>query len=237
MSLSLPGRILADELMDTEKVSEEDFARCLQDLELINIASMGYRPTLNWMERAIGRRKRLTIVDVGSGRGDMLRKIRWWADKRGLEVELFGIDLNPLSNIAALAATPDDHEITYITGDAFSWRENKHVDLVISSLFAHHLSDEELVRFFAWMEGRAALGWFINDLHRHWLPYHGLKTAFNLLPVHRFVRHDGPVSVRRAFVASDFRAIAGAAGIDQESLEIKWCFPFRWGVGRVKTAG
>jgi hypothetical protein len=42
--------------------------------------------------------------------------------------------------------------------------------VIVSSHFAHHLSDADLVRFLRWMEGAARLGWFVNDLHRHWLP-------------------------------------------------------------------
>ena len=31
--------------------------------------------------------------------------------------------------------------------------------------------------FIRWMEAHARRGWFIGDLHRHWLPYYGFGAA------------------------------------------------------------
>jgi hypothetical protein len=110
--------------------------------------------------------------------------------------------------------------------------EAERVDVIVSSLFAHHLPDEDLVRFFRWMEARARLGWIVNDLHRHPVSYWGLRAILAVAPVHRFVRHDGPVSVRRGFSRADLEAVGRAAGFAPGDLSIEWWFPFRWGIGR-----
>jgi hypothetical protein len=83
------------------------------------------------------------------------------------------------------------------------------------------------------MEANARIGWFINDLHRHWLPEHGLRAIFATVPVHRFVRHDGPTSVRRAFTRDDIVRLLDAAGIPPGRAGVRWHFPFRWGIGTV----
>ena len=45
------------------------------------------------------------------------------------------------------------------------------VDVVLSSLFTHHLEEPEIVRFLEWSEAVAQRGWFVNDLCREATPY------------------------------------------------------------------
>jgi SAM-dependent methyltransferase len=219
--------------MDTEAVAEADFARCLRDLERVNRASLGHRPTLDFVARATAGRRRISILDVGCGGGDMLRRLHAFCALRGIEADLTGVDLNPAAIATARAATPPDLPIRYVVGDALS-PEHGAFDLVVSALFAHHLDDPSLLRFVRWMEANARRGWFINDLHRHPAPRWGLHGVFWALPVHRFVRNDGPVSVRRAFVRRDLIALFTAAGLAPGDVELRWWFPFRWGLGRLK---
>ncbi|SLN60952.1 methyltransferase domain-containing protein [Roseisalinus antarcticus] len=235
-TLSLPGRIQADELMDIEEVTDADLARCLRDLERVNRASLGYRPTLRWLDRAARGRTHLTILDVGFGGGDMLRQVARWARRRRKTVTLIGLDINPAAARVAAAATDTGLGIAFETADLFDWPADRPVDIILNALFAHHLADADLPRFLHWMEERARVGWFVNDLHRHWIPEWGLRILFAILPVHRFVRHDGPVSVRRAFSAADLRAVVAAAGLEPGAVTLRWWFPFRWGLGRLKPA-
>src|SRR3546814_3390819 len=46
------------ELMDTEETGYEDFRQCLRHLALVNRLTLAHRPTLDWLERAIGRAPR-----------------------------------------------------------------------------------------------------------------------------------------------------------------------------------
>ncbi len=113
----------------------------------------------------------------------------------------------------------------------FAWRPEERVDVVISSLFTHHLPDDILVGFLRWMSETAAEGWFVNDLHRHPLPYHTVRLAARWLPVNRMVRHDAPLSVARAFTRADWQRIIARAGLDGAGVCVEWRFPFRFGVG------
>jgi 2-polyprenyl-3-methyl-5-hydroxy-6-metoxy-1,4-benzoquinol methylase len=153
------------ELMDGDR-TYEDFRDCLRSLEQINRWLLGYRPTLAWLKRLPhGLRGPLHIVDVGSGGGDLLRQFAGWARRRGIAVRLTGIDLNPYAARAAAESTPREFGITWVTGNALRYRPEKPVDIVVSSLMAHHLEDEEIIALLRWMEA-AQVGWFINDLER-----------------------------------------------------------------------
>ena len=231
----LTRRSLASELMDTEVVPFEEFRQCLRHLEIVNRWTFAYRPTFAWLDRIAARigplHRPLTILDVGFGHGDMLRRIAAWADRRDLWLDLRGIDLNPWSAHAAKQATPPDCPIRFDTGDVFGLADHQPADIILSSLFTHHLADDDLIRFLRWMTARARIGWFINDLHRHALPYHFIRTLMRLVPANRMVRHDAPVSVARAFTRADWNRLIAEAGLDPARVSVEWYFPFRYGVG------
>jgi 2-polyprenyl-3-methyl-5-hydroxy-6-metoxy-1,4-benzoquinol methylase len=164
----------------------------------------------------------LRILDVGCGGGDTLRTIARWAAARNLAVELTGIDLNPHSTRAARefsAKDPLAANIQFITADIFTYAPNFEPDIVLSALFTHHLTTPEVIRFLAWMEQHARLGWFVNDLHRS----RRAAFLFRFLPIlfgwHEFIQYDGPVSLRRAFIAEDWLTMFGQAHITEATIK------------------
>ncbi len=237
MGRSFAQRSRETELMDTESVSLDDYRACLEDLAQVNALTLTHGPILQWLDRAtraLGAGERVTILDVGYGYGDLLRRIHAWSRRRGRTVDLVGVDLNPFSEQIARAATPAGMAIEYRTGNVFDYNPDRPVDFIISSQTTHHLSEEELVRFVAWMERVAARGWFIADLHRHAVPFHAFRLLSRLAGWHRFVRHDGPVSIARSFRREDWRRILQAAGVDPEAASIRWHVPFRLCVSRLR---
>jgi SAM-dependent methyltransferase len=231
-------RSTVDELMDTEAVSFEDFRACLVDLAAVNRLTLAYRPTIAYLDaltvnqRPSGRR--LRILDVGSGYGDMLRQVAKWARRRGIAVELTGVDMNPWSRRAAVEATDPALDIRWVTADAFEYAREADVDIILSSLFTHHLSDGALVRFLVFMEDCARVGWFVNDLHRHRVPYAFFRLWSDLAGYHRFVQHDGPVSIARAFSRADWERFLLEAGVPSGSVKIAWQVPFRLTLARYR---
>lgn len=218
-----------------EPCEYKQFRDCLRDLEKVNRITGAYRPTLRWLEQfAETGGEPLHIVDVGCGGGDMLRKIESWAGRRSLSVRLTGIDLNPFAARAAREFTGGGSAIEWVTGDAFSYQPPMPISVVISSLFTHHLRDAEIVNFLVWMESVAQRGWFINDLHRKVPPYYGFKTLAWVMRWHRFVRHDGPVSIRRSFLREDWERHCAAAGLRDSETRILEVRPARLCVSRVK---
>jgi SAM-dependent methyltransferase len=227
--------------MDTEVTGLDEFRACLVDLERVNFWTLTYRPMIAFLNRLhkggmLQTGRPLVVVDVGSGYGGMLRAIDRWAAKRGIPVDLTGVDLNPWSAAASKEATPPDRPIRWLTADLFDYRPDGGIDLIVSSQFTHHLDDEGLARFIGWMEGTARLGWFINDLHRHWLPWRFFRIWSALAGWHRFVRHDGPISIERAFTAADWRRLLQVAGIPLDRVTIEWWIPFRLCVARIRAA-
>jgi len=223
------------ELLD-EPCSYEDLRGCLRDLEQVNRVSFGYRPTLEWLQQFVLETNHpLHIVDVGCGGGDMLRRIESWsAQKRGV-VRLTGVDLNPNAIRAAREFTSADSRIEWIAGLAYSLDpDSDPIDVVISSLFTHHLTDDEIVRFIEWMERVARHGWLINDLYRSRTPYLWFKMLAAAMRWHRFVRHDGPVSFQRAFLPHEWKHYAQRAGLSAREVCISNVWPARLCVKRVK---
>jgi hypothetical protein len=218
------------ELMDGD-CSYEEFRDCLRSLEKVNRWLLGYRPTLNWLERLPrSLREPMHIVDVGSGGGDLLRQIAGWARKRGTAVQLMGIDLNPYAARAAAEFTPKEIPVTWVTGDARLHQPENKIDIVVSSLTAHHLEDEEVVALLKWMEATAQVGWFINDLERAEWSY----RLFQWGRWHPMVRHDGPVSFQRAFRREDWVRLLAAAEIPGDVVTVEPWRPGRLCVGRWK---
>jgi SAM-dependent methyltransferase len=221
------------ELMDGD-CSYDDFRGCLRSLKQVNRWLLGYRPTLCWLERLPrGRREPVHIVDVGSGGGDLLQEIAKWARKRNIAVELTGIDLNPYAARAAAEFTSKT-TIAWVTGDALAYRPEKAVDIVVSSLVAHHLEDEGVVALLQWMEATAQAGWFINDLERSEWSCRMFGLLARISRWHPFVRHDGPVSFRRAFRVEDWERLLAAAGVPRSGRTLEHWRPGRLCVGRWK---
>ena len=239
---ALGARSRAAELMDAERVDLTTFEACLKDLERINRWTGAYRITLGWLERlrALHGLRRLALVDVGSGYGDMLRRIAAWGAARGVALDLIGVDRNPLAaTLAARAVSPvpagSELSIRYITADVFELSPALQPDAVISALFAHHLDDQQLVRFLGWMEATARLGWLINDLHRHALAYAVARRVPRLLGMSRLVQHDAAVSVARSFARRDWARLLDQAGLARTPTTVSWHFPFRYAVARIKS--
>jgi SAM-dependent methyltransferase len=235
--LNFSARAELSELMD-QPCSFEELQACLHDIARVNTLTFAHRPTLSWLDELIASMPKpagpLRIVDVGCGYGDMLRRIDSWAVKRGIAVTLTGIDLNPNAIRAAREATSPMQRIEWLVGDALCDHPADDVDIVLSTLLTHHLPDSQIVSFLDWMEGTARLGWFINDLHRQPVPYHLFRLWAKFSNWHAFVRHDGPVSIRRSFVPEDWLKLCSAAEIAPEVVSIREYRPARLCVGRIK---
>ncbi|MBF0566053.1 MAG: methyltransferase domain-containing protein [Nitrospirae bacterium] len=237
-TVSFARRNTGPELMDTHPFSFEEFRSYLRELERVNRWTLAYRPTLHWLKRAlavINKRRCLSILDVGSGNGDMLRQIWKWAQRRGVDVELTGVDFNPRAKKAAEEATPTGAPIRFETANVFDLAPANPFDFIICSLFTHHLTDEQNVRFLRWLDDHALHGWFINDLHRHPLPYAFIKYAARFLRLNPSVRYDAPLSVARAFTAADWQRLLKKAEIPLTQTRISRWFPFRYCVTRFKS--
>ena len=227
------------ELMDAEVVSYEELRGALRQLTQANELSFAYRPTLSFFKR-LAREDRLAqdrpiiVIDAASGYGDMARKVDAWAAKNGVNLEIIGVDINPWAARAASEATAPGRPLRWVRDNLFDFRPEGGADIIMSSLFTHHLPDPQLVRFIRRMEENARIGWFINDIERHPVPYYFLKFAFWATRRHRFIRHDGPVSIASAFKKEDWPRLLKEAGLREGAARVESWTPFRLCVSRVK---
>src|SRR5690349_16372333 len=144
MARSFAERSHETELMDTEIVSLDDYRACLKDLSTVNALTLTHRPIVQWLDHATRNLRddeRVSVLDVGYGYGDLLRKIHDWGRRRRRPVDLIGVDLNPMSEPIARAATPPGTVIDYRTGNVFDFQPERPIDFIISSQTTHHMTN------------------------------------------------------------------------------------------------
>lgn len=215
---------------------------CLRSLSSVNTLSFGRAPSVAFARRAAARgadRGMFSLLDVGSGYGDTVRAMARALSQDGVPAELIGADLNPIATHAAEAATRPvpGVSIAFKTQDARDVPDTTSgaVDAIQSSLFMHHLEDEEIVPFLRWMNRASRIGWFVNDLYRSRFAAVGFGALATLTLRHPYVRHDGPVSFARAFRAADWVRLLDAAGISGARVFIG--APFRLCVEKLHDDG
>lgn len=225
---SLATRVLEEEQMDAAGLEPATYDRVLTDLARVNRVTFSHRPTLAFLKRATRGRTAFSLLDVGFGDGDLLRKIARWTEKRGIVARLAGVDLNPKSAAVAAAATAPGVAIEWITGD---YADVGGYDLIVSSLVAHHMTRDQQVRFLRHMDAQARLGWQVNDLHRHRFAYHGFPLLARIMGWHRIVREDGTLSIARSYRPAEWQPILRQA--DVTGARVHRAFPFRLCVEKI----
>ena len=215
--------------------SYEELRDCLRHLAYVNRLVLAHRPILQWLDRVAASwapARALRIVDVGCGYGDMLRRIERWAARRGMAVELTGVDINANGLRAAREATPAASRIRWVHGNACAVIAE--ADLVTTSGVTHHMTEAEIVALLQWMERTVRVGFFICDLHRRPVPYRIFSVMMRFGGWHRFIRPDGLRSIRRSFVAEDWQRMCAAAGLAASAVTIAEYRPARLCVDRRK---
>jgi 2-polyprenyl-3-methyl-5-hydroxy-6-metoxy-1,4-benzoquinol methylase len=214
------------EIMDETDIPREDIRAALCEIEGINIRLGGYGVVTEALEQLDVKEEPITILDIGCGSGDMLRKISDWASKQNKKVQLTGIDLNA-DTIEFARERSAGYDIIYRTqnvfGDALM---NERADITTASLFCHHFEKDQLVQILKRMQTLAKKAVVINDLHRHWFAYYAIGVLTYFFARSRLVRYDAKLSVARAFTRKDLEETLAAAGIKNYTL--KWRWAWRW---------
>lgn len=230
---NLAIRALEEEQMDAPDLDARVYGEVLGDLARVNRITFAHHPTISFVRRAVGRRTRFRLLDVGFGDGDMLRAIARWAERHGVTAELVGIDLNPRSAAIAAAHTPEGLPIEWRTGD-YAALAGEGFDLIVSSLVAHHMTHDQLVAFLRFMAHEARIGWLINDLHRHRFAALGFPLLARLMRWHPIVRQDGTLSIARSYRPREWPPILAEAGITPGAAHVRRAFPFRLCVEQIR---
>jgi SAM-dependent methyltransferase len=172
-------------------------------------------------------RRPIRILDVACGAGDTLARLDRSAKYSGIDLELTGCDIQPLAvDYARDYAARCGVTASFFTFDAVRDPVPADYDVVLSSLFLHHLDEAAAVSFLR-RAGDATRGLLlIQDLVRSRAGYLLAAAGIPLLLCNDVCRKDGPASVEGAFSLAEARALAARAGLDGVRVEPR--FPFRF---------
>jgi SAM-dependent methyltransferase len=203
------------ELLDGP-VAPADLAASLDDLDRLNAWFGGYALTLARVRHAaaaLPRDRALVVVDVGGGRGDFARRLVRLARRDGWRVAVVVVDRDPATVAFAGTACAAYPEISVVRADvtALPLREAA-ADVATASLTLHHLEPDDAVSALAEM-AFAARRVIVNDLLRTRASLALVWLVTRVLAMHPMSRHDGPLSVRRAYTADELGALAEKARI------------------------
>lgn len=233
LRMNVERRRRQPEIMDEPDLDPRRHGHALRSLERINLWSGTARSL--WLALGTLRERTptrpLRILDVATGAGDV--PVRLWqrARRAGLAFDIQGCDRSPQALAhARQRAEEKGAAVGFFACDALHDALPGGYDVVMSSLFLHHLDEEpatDLLRRMAEAAGRLVL---VNDLVRS---RSGLALAYlgtRLLSTSPVVHYDGPRSVEGAYTVEEVVHLAGQAGLRDFTMRRCWpCrFLFRW---------
>jgi SAM-dependent methyltransferase len=202
------------EEMDRPDVDGVELFRGLDQLAGINLWLGGWWSVRQALAAAMPREawQRAVILDVAAGGGDIARRVA--RAYRRKHIRLLTLDLHPVTLEYARRRTADGSAVHFLRGDgrALPLRAGS-VDVALCSLALHHFSESDAVRVLAEMQRVARRAVVVTDLRRSGVAWLLIRLLTRLIWRSGIVRHDGPVSVRRAFTPGELAALAERAGL------------------------
>ena len=206
---SFSSRADLSEIMDDLSRPDSEFDEAYRELGIINRRLGGIRA----IERFLPHKSNLLMLDVAAGACDVSEALL-----RRIPAQIVVLDVNPKGLKSARKSWP-------VTGNALElpFRDNT-FDVVMASLFFHHLSEANCVRVLEkmWRVSRELV--LVNDLYRHPVAYWSIRALAAAFSKSTMVRHDGPVSVLRSFRPRELLQVADRAGVP---ARVYRSFPFR----------
>jgi 2-polyprenyl-3-methyl-5-hydroxy-6-metoxy-1,4-benzoquinol methylase len=224
-SWHVPLRSNAPEMLDLGAGSASDVRENFADMWRINRYLGGLSAlTRHFYPRLLSHEGTITVADIGTGAGDIPASLTRWAQVNGRDLRVWGMDFSARN--LAVAKANASLSLQFIHGDAFHLPfKPGGVDYFISSLFLHHLSPEQVVALLAQTFERSRCGIIMSDLVRGWLPWLAFKLVQPVFAHNYLTRHDGAVSVLRAYTPAELQALAWEAGL--QNARLYQHFPWR----------
>jgi SAM-dependent methyltransferase len=222
----IPARRGGVEWLDEPRIDPEDRTRAHRDIERANVIFGGRRAVVLAMRPCLAEYTaafdlhapvdpRLpasdsplaTLLDVGTGLGDLPWRIREVARRRRVRLATFGVD----RSISLLAAAR--HRLNFaICADAPGLPfADRSIDFVLCSQLLHHFDHERALALIAELHRIARRRVIISDLRRSWFAAAGFWLASLALRFHPITHHDGTVSVLRGFTEGELGGMIVAA--------------------------
>ena len=222
-----PARVETEEWLDQGRGTPADAAANLREMARINRWLGGLRALTRWLyPRLAAAPGPLTVLDLGTGAADTALAITRWARRHGREVRVLGVDWSARNLMVARAHVAADVGVRLLRADARRLPlAPASVDYVISTLFLHHFAPHESVHLLRLAASVARRGVLMSDLARGWLPLAAFWLAQPVFARHPLTRHDGALSIRRAYTRAEVLALAQAAGL--AGAQVHPSFPWR----------
>lgn len=215
------------EVMDQPGLDPTAHRRALDGLARVNAVSRTAMAVWRALNRALGRPQRLRLLDVACGGGDVTIALWSLARRAGVQAQIKGIDISGLAiDRAREKAECERASVRFEQGDVLTGRLEGGYDVVMSSLFLHHLDDSDAVRLLRTMAAAGPGLLIIDDLIRSPTGYLLALLGTRLLSRSRVVHVDGPRSVRSAFSTTEVAELARQAALGSVRIQRRW--PSRW---------
>lgn len=225
--LTFPGRIDQPEWLDLGYGTHADVERNLREMHVLNRLTGGVSAlTAHLAPRVRGTAAPVQILDLGTGLGGAPLQLVRWAARQSVDLHVWAVDWSYRNLSCAADFLPGDLPVHLVCGDAHRLPfPAGSVDFVVSSLFLHHFSPEPLVRLLQSAYACARRGLIMTDLVRGAAPRAAFHLIAPLLARHPFTRHDGELSIRRAYRPGELLAVAQYAGLPDPRVQPH--FPWR----------
>ncbi|HRI86985.1 MAG TPA: methyltransferase domain-containing protein [Candidatus Hydrogenedentes bacterium] len=225
---SVRARKMEPELMDRPDLDSRMHAHALKGLARINLLSQtgrciwrAIRSNCQWGDAP------LRILDLASGGGDVAISLARYATRERMPVEVEGCDVSAQAvAISTATAKNSGSPVRFFQRDILEAGVPSGYDVVVSTLFAHHLNEEQTIRMLRACHASGARHVIFSDLIRSQMGYLLSQFVCRAMTRSYVVRYDGPRSVAAAYTKDEFSALACKAGLSAHQIE--WVWPFRF---------
>jgi 2-polyprenyl-3-methyl-5-hydroxy-6-metoxy-1,4-benzoquinol methylase len=224
--MNFQKRSYQKELLDGDNIPFPAIAQTMRELNTINTLLGGHAITLAGFKQLVKDKKEITVCEIGCGGGDNLVAIVKYCQENKINIHCIGIDYN---NECIAFAKQNEYlkdNTEFIYSDYAKVNFESKPDIIFSSLFCHHFTDEELVLQLKWIKENARVGFFINDLQRHWLAFYLIHILTQLFSKSYLVKNDASLSVARGFKKTEWQSLFSKAGIINFRITWKWAFRY-----------
>ena len=205
----VPRRRRGFEHLDDPAVDDALRERSLRDVQRANTLLGGRGAVVREVARLLpAMPSDVSLLDVGTGLGDIPSGVRALARKRGVHLTTIGVDeAASLARVSAglldASACGDARRLPFADGS---------VDIVTCSQVLHHFEEADIPVVLRELTRVARRAVIVSDLRRSWLAAAGFWLVTWPLGFHAVTRHDGVTSVLRGFTARELRAHAERIG-------------------------
>ncbi len=217
----IPHRSQSVELLD-DLTTHPELAANLAEMAWLYRLSGGYR--LGWRLLQPLLQAQNTMLDLGSGNGQIGRWLQTSSQQHGQHLHTISLDLN--STIVGM-----NQQALVGAGQALPCADRS-IDIVFCAQMLHHCTSDEVIGLLGEAQRVARRGIVIVDLKRSWLGYWGARLA-GLGPMTSLGKHDGPLSVLRAWRSNELQVLLQTAGIQHYRIQQNSLY---WGLAIEQTA-